>query len=64
MRLKITTIALLSFIALGIDAQEVNIIPQPVSMKQPRIAAQFNITPATVIVLEGSGMENSVGFFN
>ncbi len=64
MRLKTITIALVSLITGGIRAQEVNIIPQPVSVKQPGMAANFNITNATVIVLEGNGMENSVSFFN
>jgi hexosaminidase len=44
--------------------QELTIIPQPVSVKQPRIAAKFNITPATQIVLEGSHLQASADFFN
>jgi hexosaminidase len=43
---------------------QVNIIPQPVSVKMPRIMADFIISPSTKIVLEGSGLENSVQFFN
>ena len=45
-------------------AQSINIIPQPAELKQPKIMANFTITPATQIVLEGSGLENSVNFFN
>jgi hexosaminidase len=51
--------AVISFAQTGI-----NIIPQPAEIKQPKIAASFNITPATQIVLEGSGLENSANFFN
>jgi hexosaminidase len=43
---------------------QVNIIPQPVSIKMPRVMADFIINPSTKIVLEGSGLENSVQFFN
>lgn len=42
----------------------INIIPQPAEIKQPKIAASFIITPATEIVLEGSGLENSADFLN
>src|SRR5258708_7666653 len=52
------------FITFFCQAQQVNIIPQPVSVKQPKIAASFNLNPATQIVLEGSNMNNSVNFFN
>ena len=47
-----------------VTGQGINIIPQPVSVKQPKIAASFTVTPATIIVLEGSGLENSVNFLN
>jgi hexosaminidase len=47
-----------------VQAQEINIIPQPVSVKQPKIAATFAITPSTEIVLEGSDLENSASFLN
>jgi hexosaminidase len=43
---------------------QVNIIPQPVSVKMPDVTGSFNISPDTKIVLEGSGLENSVQFFN
>ncbi|MEO5683163.1 MAG: beta-N-acetylhexosaminidase [Chitinophagaceae bacterium] len=46
------------------SAQGIQIIPQPAEMKQPKIMASFNITPATQIVLEGSGLENSANFLN
>lgn len=44
--------------------QSINIIPQPAELKQPKIAASFTITPATQLVLGGSGLENSVNFLN
>ena len=43
---------------------QVNIIPQPVSVKMPDATGGFNFSPDTKIVLEGSGLENSVQFFN
>jgi hexosaminidase len=43
---------------------QVSIIPQPASVKMPRIAGSFAISPSTKIVAEGSGTENSVQFFN
>ena len=43
---------------------QVNIIPQPDSVKMPRIMADFTISPTTKIVLEGNGLDNSVQFFN
>jgi hexosaminidase len=52
---------LFTYFALG---QEIHIIPQPVSITQPKIAASFNITPATVLVLQASGLENTANFFN
>lgn len=45
-------------------AQEINIIPKPAEVKLPATPGKFTITPATTIVLEGSGMENSVNFLN
>ena len=60
------TFSLLLFLCMaGIcSAQTINIIPQPAEMKQPRIMASFTISPATQIVLEGSGLENSASFLN
>jgi hexosaminidase len=55
---------LFSGITISGYAQTINIIPQPAEMKQPKMAASFTITPATQIVLEGSGLENSVNFLN
>ena len=46
------------------SAQEINIIPQPASVKQPKNAAKFSITPATQIVLEGSSLEIISGYLN
>jgi len=45
-------------------AQTVSIIPQPIAVKQPKIAANFTITPATVIILEGSNLEKTASFLN
>ncbi len=50
--------------SVAIAAQTINIIPQPVSVKQPKIAAKFNINPSTLIVLEGSNLENAANFLN
>ncbi len=50
--------------AIPVTAQPVTIIPQPVSIKQPAIAANFIINPSTQIVLEGSDMSHAVKFFN
>jgi hexosaminidase len=62
MRLTISLFILLS-VFVG-SAQQINIIPQPKSIKQPKIAASFSINAATEIVLEGSNMTNSVNFLN
>lgn len=64
MRPIVLLFAFFFFSACIVVGQEINIIPQPVSVKQPKIAASFNLTPATVIVLEGSGLENTASFFN
>ena len=45
-------------------AAQVNIIPQPAFVKMPRTMADFSLSPSTNIVLEGSGLENSVSFLN
>ena len=42
----------------------INIIPQPVEIMQPQTAGSFSITATTIIVLEGSGLENAANFFN
>ncbi|MEO5594417.1 MAG: beta-N-acetylhexosaminidase [Chitinophagaceae bacterium] len=62
--MKKTFIVLLFGIAAISHAQTINIIPQPAEMKQPKIMASFTVTPATQIVLEGSGLENSANFLN
>ncbi|MEO6613540.1 MAG: beta-N-acetylhexosaminidase [Chitinophagaceae bacterium] len=61
---KITVSLLLLLPVFIATAQTISIIPQPVSLKQPKIAASFIVTPATQIVLEGSNMTNAVEFFN
>ncbi|HWC54882.1 MAG TPA: family 20 glycosylhydrolase [Chitinophagaceae bacterium] len=50
--------------ALTVRSQELNIIPEPVSVKQPRIAASFYLNAGTQIVAEGSGLENSINYLN
>ncbi|MEP6948989.1 MAG: beta-N-acetylhexosaminidase [Ginsengibacter sp.] len=45
-------------------AQKISIVPQPVEMIMPKIAAKFVITKNTAIVLEGSGLEKSAAFLN
>ena len=62
--IKILAPLLFLFSAFASTAQQINIIPQPKSIKQPQIAANFSITPSTQIVLEGSNMENAINFFN
>ncbi len=47
-----------------VRSQELNIIPEPVSVKQPRIAASFYLNAGTQIVAEGSGLENSINYLN
>ncbi|MEP7278740.1 MAG: beta-N-acetylhexosaminidase [Bacteroidota bacterium] len=42
----------------------INIIPRPAEIRLPVTAGNFTITPATQILLEGSGLENSVHFLN
>ncbi|MBI5371477.1 MAG: beta-N-acetylhexosaminidase [Sphingobacteriales bacterium] len=61
---NITFSLLLVFTVITGSAQSVHIIPQPVSVKQPRIAARFPVTPSTVLVLEGSNLENSARYLN
>ncbi|RYF89607.1 MAG: beta-N-acetylhexosaminidase, partial [Chitinophagaceae bacterium] len=63
MRLTLVFTAFFLYSTLG-KSQQVNIIPEPVVLKQPRIAAQFAITPATEIVLEGSQLEESARYLN
>src|SRR5436189_4153671 len=60
------TFSVVSFLIMTVicSAQTINIIPQPAEMKQPKIMASFTISPATQIVLEGSGLENSASFLN
>ena len=61
------TFSILLFLGMAIicAAQtSINIIPQPAELKQPEIAASFTITPATQILLEGTGLENSANFLN
>ncbi len=52
------------FISVSAMAQKISIVPQPVEMVMPKIAAKFAITKNTTIVLEGSGLEKSADFLN
>ncbi|MEI9947304.1 MAG: beta-N-acetylhexosaminidase [Chitinophagaceae bacterium] len=52
------------FFSLALFSQQLNIVPQPVSVKQPKIAAKFSINSNTVIVLEGSNLEKTAGYLN
>ncbi|ULQ53766.1 beta-N-acetylhexosaminidase [Flavihumibacter fluvii] len=45
-------------------AQPISIIPEPVQMIMPRIAAQYPITPFSAISVKGKGLESSVVFLN
>ena len=49
--------------AISVRAQ-ISIIPQPASVRQPKIAGKFSITSSTQIVLEGSNLENIAGYLN
>ena len=55
--------AALFFVSIA-HAQEINIIPKPVEMKQPKIAASFVLSSATQIVSLGNETDNSINFFN
>jgi hexosaminidase len=60
-----TTISLLGLLLMCfVIRAQVSIIPQPVSVKQPRIAAKFSISPSTVIVLEGSNLQKTAELLN
>lgn len=61
MKLLLPVIAI--FVGVSIRAQ-INIIPRPASIKQPKIAAKFSITPTTQIVLEGSNLGAVADIFN
>jgi hexosaminidase len=63
MRLTIISFLVVLFLAVESVAQ-VNIIPQPVSVKQPKIAAHFVLSSATQVVLEGSSLEKSAAYLN
>ncbi len=61
---KITVCLFLVCLAFTAGSQTVHIIPQPASVKQPKINARFSITPSTVLVLEGSNLDNSARYIN
>lgn len=55
---------MLSCLFFTAGAQSVQLIPQPSSVKQPKTAARFAINAATVLVLEGSNLEQPAMFLN
>jgi len=61
--MKLLSLLAPCLIAISIRAQ-ISIIPQPASVKEPKIAAKFTITPTTQIVLEGSNLENVAAYLN
>src|SRR5215467_9632352 len=61
--MKFLSLTATCLIVVSVKAQ-LSIIPQPASVKQPRIAAKFSITPSTQIVLEGGNLENVAGYLN
>ena len=61
---NLTVCLLLSTLAFSAGAQSLQLIPQPSSVKQPKTAARFTINAATVLVLEGSNLEQPAMFFN
>ena len=62
--MKSIILLLLSCCLLNLNAQEIAIIPQPAEMKMSKTAGKFSLSPSTVIVLQGTGLENSANFFN
>src|SRR5690349_9306233 len=61
--MKLLSLLAICLVTLSIRAQ-VSIIPQPASVKEPKIAGKFSITPTTQIVLEGSNLENVAAYIN
>ena len=61
--MKLLSLVATCLVAISIQAQ-ISIIPQPASVKQPKTAAKFSITPSTQIVLEGGNLENVAGYLN
>ncbi|HEY1872041.1 MAG TPA: beta-N-acetylhexosaminidase, partial [Chitinophagaceae bacterium] len=61
--MKLLTLLATILITVSVQGQ-INIIPKPVSVKQPKTAANFSITPSTQIVLEGSKLDGIAEIFN
>jgi hexosaminidase len=55
--------AFLAIASLQLSAQ-VSIVPAPVEVSMPSAAGSFSMTSKTPIIVEGSGMKNSVDFLN
>lgn len=62
--MRLTIISFLVLFITTTSLAQVNIIPQPVSVKQPKIAANFVLSSATQLVLEGSNLEKTSAFLN
>ncbi|MBS1654056.1 MAG: family 20 glycosylhydrolase, partial [Bacteroidetes bacterium] len=62
--MKLKFLLTLLFISLFANSQQLNIIPKPVEIKQPRIAASFVLTSVTQIVSLANSADNSVNFLN
>lgn len=60
--MKITLSALLLLIGITVNAQQVNIIPQPQQLKVKK--GSFVISPSTVLVAKDEGDKASASFFN
>jgi len=62
------TMRLLSLLILTLSAStvfsQINIIPQPVSITQPKGSGNFTITTSTTIVLAGGNLEKSAQYLN
>src|SRR4051812_47553148 len=60
---KVFFCALLAIGTIQLKAQ-VSIVPLPAEVSMPATAGSFTLTAATPIIVEGSGMKNSIDFFN
>lgn len=62
--MRLLTCTFLLLVNHFLSAQTVSIIPQPKKLMIAQGKHSFNLSPTTVIVLEGSNLSNSVNFFN
>jgi hexosaminidase len=61
--MKLVSLLVAYLMANYIRAQ-ISVIPKPASVKQPKMAAKFSITPSTKIILEGGNLDNVAGYLN